>query len=59
MNAFWWFFGVICGAWIVGLGTVGLADSMVRRRAAERDSIKDFHEKIDAMRRMAEHEGEV
>ena len=57
MNVFWWLFGVICGGWIVLLGTVGLAEAMVRRRNAEQLSIRDFHEKIDAMRRLQDQEG--
>ena len=59
MNVFWWLFGVICGGWIVLLGTVGLAEAMVRRRNAEQLSIRDFHEKIDAMRRMAQKDSDL
>ena len=59
MNLVWWLFGLIVGAWAVTLMTLGFAEAMLRKRHAERLAIRDFHEKIDAMRRMADREGDA
>jgi hypothetical protein len=43
--------------WGFGLMTVSIADSMVRRRYSEQLEIRDWQEKVDAMKRLQDQEG--
>lgn len=59
MNLVYIVFGIIAACWALAILTLGIADSILRKRELERLAIQDFRAKIQAMRRMAEREGNV
>ena len=58
MNAAWTVVLLIFVIWGFGLMTVSIADWMVRRRYSEELEIRDWQEKVNAMRRLADREAD-
>ena len=56
MNSAWTVVLLIFVIWGFGLMTVSIADSMVRRRYSEHLEIRDWQEKVDAMKRLQDQE---
>ena len=59
MNAAWTVVLLIFVIWGFGLMTVSIADWMVRRRYSEQLEIRDWQEKVQAMRRMAQKDSDL
>ena len=59
MNAAWTVVLLIFAIWGFGLMTVSIADWMVRRRYSEQLEIRDWQEKVQAMRRMAQKDSDL
>jgi len=57
MNAAWTVVLLIFVIWGFGLMTVSIADWMVRRQDSEQLQIRDWQEKVDAMKRLQDQEG--
>ena len=57
MNAAWTVVLLIVVIWGFGLMTVSISDWMVRRRYSEQLQIRDWQEKVDAMKRLQDQEG--
>ena len=52
-------FLLIAGSWLVLLMTLGFAERMVDRRVRESLEVREWHSKVQAMRRMTAEEEEV
>lgn len=59
MNVWYWFIILIVVGWAGLFITIGFADAMLRKRHDENLELRQFHEQIDAMRRMADREGDA
>lgn len=59
MSLWGWMFVLFAVGWVGLFLTLGFADAMLRKRDREMVELREFHEKIDAMRRMADREGDA
>jgi hypothetical protein len=57
MSAAWFVVLLILAIWGVGVTALTVADWMVRRRYSEQLEVRDWREKVDAMRRLTDEEG--
>ena len=54
----WTIVGIIVAGWVLITIVAGIADAMVRRRIRELDELHAWREKVEAMRRLNEQEGD-
>ena len=59
MSAAWFVIAAILGLWGFGLTMVMIADWMVRRRYEVSLETRAWEEKVDAMRRLQDREGDA
>ena len=59
ISAAWFVVLLILALWGAGAMAVGFADAMYRRRQREMLDIRDWREKVDAMRRLQDAEGDA
>ncbi len=59
MNAIWFVIAAIFGLWGFGLTMVLMADWMVQRRYETSLETRAWEEKVDAMRRLKDREGDA
>jgi hypothetical protein len=52
-------FLLIAGSWLVLLMTLGFAERMVDRRVRQSLEVRQWHETVQAMRRMAHKENDL
>ena len=57
MSVIQWVLLLVVASWALGLMTLGFAEAMLRKRDRENLEMRAFQEKIEAMRRMADREG--
>jgi purine-cytosine permease-like protein len=57
MSAAWFVVLLILAIWGVGVTALTVADWLVRRRYSEQLEVRDWREKVDAMRRLTDEEG--
>jgi hypothetical protein len=59
MNAVWLVIVAICLIWFVGMMAVLWVDSREKTRHRMNLELRDWQEKVDAMRRMVDREGDA
>ena len=59
MSTFAWIVGIVAFAWLVLLMTFGIAARLVQRRMDDLYELHEWLEKVEAMRRLYEREGDA
>jgi len=59
MSAFAWIVAGLAAFWLLLLMTFGIAARMVERRMDDLDELHAWREKVEAMRRLNEREGDA
>ena len=59
MSAFGWVLTLIAFSWVGLFVTLGWADAMLRARDRQQLELREWQEKVDAMRRLHDMEGDA
>jgi purine-cytosine permease-like protein len=59
MSAAWFVVLLILAIWGVGVTALTIADWLVRRRYSEQLEVRDWTEKVNAMKRLQDREGDA
>ena len=59
MSAVGWILAIAGWGWLVWLGLIGWADERLRREHEHRLELRDWQEKVAAMRRLQDEEGDA
>ena len=59
MNAVRWFVILTLSMWVFWGVVIGIADSMLRRRYRQQLQTRAWREKVDAMRRLQDRDGDA